>query len=416
MTRALFVFLDGVGLGPASEHNPFHTLDLPALRRLAGGQNWTAEVEPIREPEHVFVPLRESSIGRDANADGDLFDWVLHLYDLAAETTVNVGLAGASKLDPKSRELFQAFEANQGQDMNGDGVLDAAIWHAIGTDGSATNLGVGQRIPMSIPLKGLPHADELDPSFLPFLVEEITSDLNGDGDQDDRVLQHWLHRSSTLENQAVAATSIIDGGVAANGERVTFVEIAEIKKDLNGDGDKFDSVLAVSRGPGHREIVPLALEQDVSTLAPAVRTQDLIAAFVVGESEQGADLNGDGDKQDELLHVLDGATGEVTPILWQVNVKSVAVVGNRVFAMRAESPANDWNGDGDSFDWVLFGYDLSTGQTTNYGLAYFNGVLGISAAGNALVVQVAEQAQGFTDLNGDGDASDTVVHVVRPDR
>ena len=57
MTRALFVFLDGVGLGPASEHNPLHTLDLPALRALAGGQAWTAGAEPIRQKRHVFVPI-----------------------------------------------------------------------------------------------------------------------------------------------------------------------------------------------------------------------------------------------------------------------------------------------------------------------------------------------------------------------
>ena len=57
MTRALFVFLDGVGLGPASEHNPLHTLRLPALRALAGGQAWTAEARPLAEPGHVFRAL-----------------------------------------------------------------------------------------------------------------------------------------------------------------------------------------------------------------------------------------------------------------------------------------------------------------------------------------------------------------------
>ncbi|MEM1054855.1 MAG: peptidase [Bacteroidota bacterium] len=57
MTHALFVFLDGVGLGPASEHNPLHTLHLPAFEALAGDQRWTADLEPVREPEHVVVPL-----------------------------------------------------------------------------------------------------------------------------------------------------------------------------------------------------------------------------------------------------------------------------------------------------------------------------------------------------------------------
>lgn len=55
--RALFVFLDGVGLGPATAHNPFATLRLPAFERLAGGQRWTADAEPVRRPRHGFVPI-----------------------------------------------------------------------------------------------------------------------------------------------------------------------------------------------------------------------------------------------------------------------------------------------------------------------------------------------------------------------
>ena len=64
MTRALFVFLDGVGLGAPSEHNPLHAMRLPALAHLAGGQRWTREAQPVREAEHVFVPL-DAMLGVD---------------------------------------------------------------------------------------------------------------------------------------------------------------------------------------------------------------------------------------------------------------------------------------------------------------------------------------------------------------
>jgi len=64
VTRVLFVFLDGVGLGPPTEHNPLHTLDLPALSALAGGQRWTADAEPVRQPAHVFVPL-DATLGAE---------------------------------------------------------------------------------------------------------------------------------------------------------------------------------------------------------------------------------------------------------------------------------------------------------------------------------------------------------------
>ena len=53
----LFVFLDGVGLGPGGADNPFSTLDLPAFERLAGGQRWTDAAAPLRTGRHVFVPV-----------------------------------------------------------------------------------------------------------------------------------------------------------------------------------------------------------------------------------------------------------------------------------------------------------------------------------------------------------------------
>jgi len=64
MPPTLFVFLDGVGLGPAGPDNPLATLDLPAFEALAGGQRWTAGATPIREPAHVFVPL-DATLGHE---------------------------------------------------------------------------------------------------------------------------------------------------------------------------------------------------------------------------------------------------------------------------------------------------------------------------------------------------------------
>lgn len=62
--RILFVFLDGVGLGAPSPHNPLSTLSLPSFEHLAGGQRWTAEAPPVRQAGHVFLPI-------DANLDLD---------------------------------------------------------------------------------------------------------------------------------------------------------------------------------------------------------------------------------------------------------------------------------------------------------------------------------------------------------
>ncbi|MEM1126084.1 MAG: peptidase [Bacteroidota bacterium] len=50
----LFVFLDGVGLGPAGPHNPLSGHRWPHLAALAGGQDWTAEAQRVLQPGHVF--------------------------------------------------------------------------------------------------------------------------------------------------------------------------------------------------------------------------------------------------------------------------------------------------------------------------------------------------------------------------
>ncbi len=52
----IWVFLDGVGLGPPRD-NPLAALDLPAFHALAGGQRWTADATPIRRADHVFVAI-----------------------------------------------------------------------------------------------------------------------------------------------------------------------------------------------------------------------------------------------------------------------------------------------------------------------------------------------------------------------
>src|SRR5262249_2474713 len=65
----------------------------------------------------------------------------------------------------------------------------------------------------------------------------------------------------------------------------------------------------------------------------------------------------------------------------------------------------DLNGDGDTSDFVVHVRRLSTGETTNLGIAGFP----LFFHGDDLFLNANEAAQGNTDLNGDGDASDLVV-------
>src|SRR3972149_3166439 len=134
-----------------------------------------------------------------------------------------------------------------------------------------------------------------------------------------------------------------------------------------------------------------------------------LVAFGVFESNQGnTDLNGDGDTNDTVLHVFDKARGTTTNVGldaggFQLDGKLVA------FGVSESNQGNtDLNGDGDTNDTVLHVFDKGRGTTTNVGL---DTSFGFQLDGNLVAFGVTESNQGNTDLNGDGDTNDTVLHV-----
>lgn len=64
MKRILFLFIDGVGLGPATSTNPFAEHDGPGLLGLTDGQRWTAELQPSIKPNHLVGSL-DATLGVD---------------------------------------------------------------------------------------------------------------------------------------------------------------------------------------------------------------------------------------------------------------------------------------------------------------------------------------------------------------
>ncbi|WP_022834358.1 peptidase [Salisaeta longa] len=57
MPHILFVFLDGVGLGPHGPNNPLATHRWRGLERLAGDQPWSADLSPVHTDTHVVRPI-----------------------------------------------------------------------------------------------------------------------------------------------------------------------------------------------------------------------------------------------------------------------------------------------------------------------------------------------------------------------
>jgi hypothetical protein len=112
-----------------------------------------------------------------------------------------------------------------------------------------------------------------------------------------------------------------------------------------------------------------------------------------------------------ILHSYDPATGIVADLGLAAS-RLLALEGGGLALNVVESwQGVDLNGDGDQSDWVLHLYDPVAGAITNTGVASgFGGAVGTALRGGGLAFNVVESWQG-TDLNGDGDLLDTVVHV-----
>ena len=133
-----------------------------------------------------------------------------------------------------------------------------------------------------------------------------------------------------------------------------------------------------------------------------------LVVFEVHEGRQGnTDLNGDGDIDGGVLHVYDHSTGVTTNLGLVGSIKFVE--GNLVIIPSERDQGIDLNNDGDTEDNVFHIYDHTTGSITNLGLAVGSQLI---IDDNLVSFLVNEHSQGNTDLNGDGDTDDDILHVI----
>ena len=132
-----------------------------------------------------------------------------------------------------------------------------------------------------------------------------------------------------------------------------------------------------------------------------------LALFLVDEAVVGQDLDQDG-KTDHWIHfVLDLETLAVTSLglpARQAPAKQTDYYygGDGYPLLTFSVPeilAGDLNGDGDASDTVTHVFDTESGEVRNLGLARYS----LSAAvGDQVYIVVSEVSQGLSDLNGDG--------------
>lgn len=341
----------------------------------------------------VFL-VRESP-GHDLNGDGDVADTVAHSYDATTGVVRNHGLAVLAARIAGRFVGLMVDEAAQGADLNGDGdMVDRALQLYDGDTNTTVNTGLW--------VESLVMSERV----VAFTVVEFFhgSDLNGDGDISDRVLHVFDRATGTTANLGLDPTF----SIAAAGSLVAFRagESANGNTDFNGDGDTGDLVLHL-----HDAASGTTSNLGFGIASPLDMDERRIVARV-SESQQGsADLNGDGDAADEILHMFSTSDGSAANLGYTPIGQSRVANGRIAFNVRESDVGRDLNGDGDTADVVVHLYDGVPGELYNLGLAVLQ--FRAPAIGTDLLAfSVYEPHQGATDLNGDGDVGDLVLHVV----
>lgn len=382
-------FLLGACSGSTGGGGPLTNLGLAAVALHGQGELWAVEVSEAGEG------------ARDRNGDGDDDDSVLFVHDLADGSLTELGLALGTPLVLAVGNVLVAFgvsEAAEGaSDLNGDGDTDDLVLHVY-------DVRTGVTTSTELAMVALQPAVGF--GAVAFAVSETAQDgqdLDGDGTTGGFVLHVYDSRTLQTTNAMRNVTSDIDFHDHAFG---FTTDEHSAGTDLNGDGDDMDTrVFEMFDLPlGGIEQVPLAIRGRPL----AVNADDWF--LLVDEGEMDLDLNGDGDRNEGVIHEVHPHThtNASLGLSSTASFGSTADGGDLGFVVR-EVDGLDHNGDGDSLDALAVFYSTALGTAFDPGLAIDpNGPLVF--AGEHLGFLADEFAQD-EDLNGDGDLGDQVVHV-----
>lgn len=284
-----------------------------------------------------------------------------------------------------------------GTDLNGDGDLDDRVAHLYDArDGSITNLRLALVEGIETPFEALGDIGV-------FYVSESNnggSDLNRDGDGLD-VVAHVLTASNPVLTPIPLDVRSLPGNISR--DSVYFLGEESSNGDANGDGDTRDVTLYEHPVRG-----------DTRSLGISVSSSDLsvgrdFCAFRVLEREERRDLNGDGDTFDAIVHSYDARSQRIRSLGVS---SSFVLLEDRIALNTSEvEVGTDLNGDGDTSDMAVQIYDPRTGELENLGIAGFS----LVGSGRVLSFLVWEVGQGHTDLDGNGSVGGFVPHVYRTD-
>lgn len=369
--------------------------------------------DPVISGETIAFIAWESNLIRDLNGDGDTSDNLLAYYDIATGSVTYTEeephrLIGESKAISGSIIAYIVYEWNVGQDYNGDGDKYDFIlaYYDIATD-TATYTS-------EQPFWSFGNSFDISENVITFLASERSSgrDLNGDGDRYDVVLAYYDIFSGTVTYTREQPYHIY-GNSPTISEGVIAYIANEIKlaRDLNGDGDMMDDVLAyydIATGSA-----TYTAEQPYVAGGNCLDISGSIISYITNEYDVGRDLNADGDTMDNMLAYYDITGGSAT----YTSEQPYGSNGNRptlsggviTFIVSEDYLGQDLNADGDAIDNMLAYYDISTGSAT-YTTAqpYWSSKNSPDISENVITF-IAKESDLEQDINGDADTHDNII-------
>ncbi|MEM6704148.1 MAG: hypothetical protein AAF690_15630 [Acidobacteriota bacterium] len=349
---------------------------------------------------HALLLLRESKLNVDLNGDNDTADRIVHHYDNATGSLRNLGLAALELRSTAKSAAFLAREDHQSSDLNGDGDLADHVLHYFlppqassrgrnrpTTEAQVVNTG------LAVPPVFASLQYELSERWLAVAVDEAaqTADANDDGDLLDKTLTvidlkkgRTHHTEQALSRGRVAEIQI-------GGSLIGFV--GELTQPPENDLYFYDAQRRSTEAAGaFLASNPFWIGDDVG--------------YYLRRESLWGDLNGDGDDNDRIATVFDRRQRE--PLSLGVAAYGPSFAGRWLgFLVSESSESRDLTGDGDTSDFVPFVFDRGSESLSSLGIAA--GGTGHFSLGEGLfLLPVAETT---TDLNGDGDTKDLVLHA-----
>ncbi len=238
-----------------------------------------------------------------------------------------------------------------------------------------------------------------------------------DGLLDDTVLEVVNATSGAVSTKCPAGDVSVAGDVAAylRPESASGTGACPGGSLNAADADVADEVVQLVQAGGPTQNLGLAA-------TAIVATPSRVAALVSEPGENAGILNGDGDADDDVLHVYDVAgmawtnVGRAADALVASADRVAFIVPERAQGTAPLDGGDSLNGDADPDDRVAHVFDADTASLLNLGEAAEELVLGdasgtVCGPRHLVAIRSSEAAQGNVTANGDGDALDAVMVV-----